>query len=79
LYVGRVYQRRGDLQRAVASLKAALFWDAKLVAAHVLLGRIFLEKGDRAQAMTHARTAIELAPNDQEAIALYRQVETGAR
>lgn len=79
LYVGRVYQRRGDLQRAVASLKAALFWDAKLVAAHVLLGRIFLEKGDRAQAMTHARTAIELAPNDQDAVALYRQVETGAR
>ena len=79
LYIGRVYQRRGDLVRAISSLKTSLFWDAKLVAAHVLLGRIFLEKGDRAQAMTHARTAIELAPNDQEAIALYRQVETGAR
>jgi tetratricopeptide (TPR) repeat protein len=79
LYIGRVYQRRGDLVRAISSLKTSLFWDAKLVAAHVLLGRIFLEKGDRAQAMTHARTAIELDPNDQEAVALYRQVETGAR
>lgn len=79
LYIGRVYQRRGDLVRAISSLKTSLFWDAKLVAAHVLLGRIFLEKGDRAQAMTHARTAIELDPNNQEAVALYRQVETGAR
>jgi tetratricopeptide (TPR) repeat protein len=79
LYIGRVYQRRGDLVRAISSLKTSLFWDAKLVPAHVLLGRIFLEKGDRAQAMTHARTAIDLDPNNQEAIALYRQVETGAR
>lgn len=79
LYVGRVYQRRGDLSRAVASLKAALFWDAKLIDAHILLGRIFLEQGDRAQAMVHARTAIQLDPNNQEAIALFRQVETGAK
>jgi tetratricopeptide (TPR) repeat protein len=79
LYVGRVYQRRGDLSRAVASLKAALFWDAKLIDAHILLGRIFLEQGDRAQAMVHARTAIQLDPNNQEAVALFRQVETGAK
>ncbi|HEX8161770.1 MAG TPA: tetratricopeptide repeat protein [Pyrinomonadaceae bacterium] len=79
LYVGRLYQRRGDLARAVASLKAALFWNAKLIDAHILLGRIFLEQGDRAQAMVHARTAIQLDPNNQEAVALFRQVETGAR
>ncbi|MCA1643038.1 MAG: tetratricopeptide repeat protein [Acidobacteria bacterium] len=79
LYVGRLYQRRGDLPRAVASLKAALFWNAKLIDAHILLGRIFLEQGDRAQAMVHARTAIQLDPNNQEAVALFRQVETGTR
>jgi tetratricopeptide (TPR) repeat protein len=80
LYVGRVYQRRGDLVRAVASLKSALFWsEQKSLDAHVLLGRIYLEKGDRAQAMTHARAAIALDPNNQEAVALFRQVETGAR
>jgi tetratricopeptide (TPR) repeat protein/TolB-like protein len=79
LYIGRVYQRRGDLVRAISSLKTALFWDAKLIDAHILLGRIFLEQGDRAQAMTHARTAIQLDPNNQEALALYRQVETGAK
>jgi tetratricopeptide (TPR) repeat protein len=79
LYIGRVYQRRGDLVRAISSLKTALFWDAKLIDAHILLGRIFLEQGDRAQAMTHARAAIQLDPNNQEALALYRQVETGAK
>ncbi|HEY9281868.1 MAG TPA: tetratricopeptide repeat protein [Pyrinomonadaceae bacterium] len=80
LYIGRVHTRRGDLQRAISSLKAALFWsNQKSVDAHVLLGRIFLEKGDRAQALVHARTAIQLDPNHQDALALYRQVETGAR
>lgn len=79
LLIGRIYQRRGDLVRAISSLKTAIFWEAKLIDAHILLGRIFLERGDLAQAKTHARTAIGLDPNNQEAIALYRQLETGAR
>lgn len=80
LLIGRVYQRRGDLTRAVSSLKTALFWsDQKLIDAHILLGRIFLERGDRAQAMTHSRAALQIDPNNQEAIALQRQVETGMK
>jgi tetratricopeptide (TPR) repeat protein len=79
LLVGRIYQRRGDLQRAISSLKTSIFWEAKLIDAHILLGRIFLERGDLAQAKTYARTAIGLDPNNQEAVALYRQLETGAR
>lgn len=79
LLIGRIYQRRGDLVRAISSLKTAIFWEAKLIDAHILLGRIFLERNDLAQAKTHARTAIQLDPNNQEAIALYRQLETGAR
>jgi tetratricopeptide (TPR) repeat protein len=80
LMIGRIYQRRGDLPRAVSSLKTALFWsDQKLIDAHILLGRIFFESGDRAQALAHARAAIQLDPNNQEAMALQRQVETGAK
>ena len=79
LLIGRIYQRRGDLVRAISSLKTAIFWDAKLIDAHILLGRIFFERGDRAQAIVHARTAMQLDPNNQEALALNRQVETGAR
>ncbi len=79
LLIGRIYQRRGDLVRAISSLKTAIFWEAKLIDAHILLGRIFLERGDLAQAKTHARTAMQLDPNNQEAVALHRQLETGAR
>lgn len=79
LLIGRIYQRRGDLQRAISSLKTSIFWEAKMIDAHILLGRIFLERGDLAQAKTYARTAIQLDPNNQEAVALHRQLETGAR
>ena len=79
LLIGRIYQRRGDLPRSISSLKTAIFWEAKLIDAHILLGRIFLERGDLAQAKTHARAAMQLDPNNQEAVALYRQLETGAQ
>ncbi|MBA2339506.1 MAG: tetratricopeptide repeat protein [Pyrinomonadaceae bacterium] len=79
LLLGRIKQRRGDLEAAVNMLRTATFWDAKLIDAHILLGRIFLERGDRAQALTYARNAINLDANNQEAIALLRQVETGGR
>ncbi len=79
LLLGRIKQRRGDLEAAVNMLRTATFWDAKLIDAHILLGRIFLERGDRAQALTYARNAINIDANNQEAIALLRQVETGGR
>ncbi|HMF57850.1 MAG TPA: tetratricopeptide repeat protein [Pyrinomonadaceae bacterium] len=79
LLIGRIHQRRGDQEAAVSALKAALFWDSKLIDAHILLGRIYLERGDRAMALSHARSAIQIDPNNQEAIALQRQVETGSR
>ncbi len=79
LLIGRIHQRRGDQEAAVSALKAALFWDSKLIDAHILLGRIYLERGDRAMALSHARSAVQLDPNNQEAIALQRQVETGSR
>jgi tetratricopeptide (TPR) repeat protein len=36
--MGRVYERKGDFDRATNALKAAVFWNPKLVPAHVLLG-----------------------------------------
>lgn len=81
LLTGRIYQRRGDLEPAINQLKTAIFWDneKKFVDAYVLLGRIFLERGDRAMAMSYARSALQLDPNNQEAVALHRQVELGSR
>ena len=52
LFNGRIYPRRGDLDAGHQPLKTAIFWDAKLIDAHILLGRIFLERGDRAMAIS---------------------------
>ena len=77
LLSGRINQRRGDQEAAIAALKTAIFWDPKLIAAHILLGRIFLERGDRGEATKYATSAISIDANNQEAIALQRQVTMG--
>ncbi|MCA1557388.1 MAG: tetratricopeptide repeat protein, partial [Acidobacteria bacterium] len=79
LLIGRIHLRRGDQEQSISALKTAIFWDSKLIDAHILLGRIFLERKDRAMAMTYARNAILIDPNNQEAIALQRQVDTGGK
>lgn len=77
LLSGRINQRRGDQEAAIAALKTAIFWDPKLIDAHILLGRIFLERGDRGEATKYATSAITIDANNQEAIALQRQVTMG--
>ncbi len=77
LLSGRINQRRGDQEAAIAALKTAIFWDTKLIDAHILLGRIFLERGDRGEAMKYATSAMNIDANNQEAIALMRQVTMG--
>jgi tetratricopeptide (TPR) repeat protein len=77
LLSGRINQRRGDQEAAIAALKTAIFWDPKLIDAHILLGRIFLERGDRGEAAKYAASAMTIDPNNQEAIALQRQVTMG--
>ncbi|HYX30164.1 MAG TPA: tetratricopeptide repeat protein, partial [Pyrinomonadaceae bacterium] len=81
LYIGRINQRRSDQESAIAALKTAIFWDRdqKLIDAHILLGRIFLEKGDMSEARKYAASAIAIDPNNQEAIALQRQVTMGTK
>lgn len=77
LLSGRINQRRGEHEPAIAALRAAIFWDSQLIEAHILLGRIFLERGDRGEAVKYAASAIGIDPNNQEAIALQRQVTMG--
>ncbi len=77
LLSGRINQRRGDQEAAIAALKTAIFWDPKLIDAHILLGRIFLERGDRGEATKYATSAMTIDSNNQEAIALQRQVTMG--
>jgi len=61
----------------IAALRSAIFWDSHLIDAHILLGRIFLDRGDRGEAIKYAASAINIDPNNQEAIALQRQVTMG--
>ncbi len=75
LILGKIHLRRGDTDQAVSSLKTALFWDNRLVDAHVALGRIYLEKGDCLQVKNYSVSATEIAPENQDALALKRQAE----
>jgi len=79
LLSGRINQRRGDQEAAIAALKTAIFWDPppKMIDAHILLGRIFLERGDLGEARKYAVSAIGIDSSNQEAIALQRQVTMG--
>jgi tetratricopeptide (TPR) repeat protein len=77
LLSGRINLRRSDQEAAIAALKTAIFWDPKLIDGHILLGKIFLERGDRAEARKYALSALAIDPNNQEAIALQRQVTMG--
>lgn len=79
LLTGRIYQRRGELAAAINQLKTSIFWDKNLVDAHILLGRIFLERGDRAQALAYAQSAMQIDPNNPEALALQRQLQVGIK
>jgi predicted Zn-dependent protease/TolB-like protein len=79
LLTGRIYQRRGELAAAINQLKTSIFWDKNLIDAHILLGRIFLERGDRAQALAYSQSAMQIDPNNQEALALQRQLQVGIR
>ncbi|MCI0488521.1 MAG: tetratricopeptide repeat protein [Blastocatellia bacterium] len=75
LLMGRVYERRGDFDRATNALKAAAFWNPKLVAAHVLLGRIQVLKNDCQAARASLDKALGVDANDQDAQALKRMIE----
>ena len=79
LLSGQINQRRGDQEAAIAALKTAIFWDPppKMIEAHILLGRIFLERGDLGEARKYAASAMNIDPNNQEAMALQRQVTMG--
>jgi tetratricopeptide (TPR) repeat protein len=81
LYIGRINQRRGDQTAAIAALKTAIFWEYNhpLIDAHILLGRIFLERGDLSEARKYAASAIAIDPDNQEAMALQRQVTMGGK
>lgn len=79
LLSGQINQRRGEQEAAIAALKTAIFWEPppKMIDAHILLGRIFLQRGDLGEARKYSVSAITIDSSNQEAIALQRQVAMG--
>jgi tetratricopeptide (TPR) repeat protein len=75
LILGKIHLRRGDLDQAISSFKTAIFWDNRLIDAHISLGKIYLERGDCLQVKNYSASAIEINPDNQDAIALQRQAE----
>jgi cytochrome c-type biogenesis protein CcmH/NrfG len=75
LILGKIHLRRGDLDQAVSSFKTAIFWDNRLIDAHINLGKIFLERGDCLLVKNYAASAIELDGENQDAVALQRQAD----
>jgi tetratricopeptide (TPR) repeat protein len=77
LLIGLIQQRQANLDQAISALKTALFWNSKMTAAHIMLGRIFLDKNDCPQALTYSQSALRLEPANAEALALQRAIDTG--
>jgi tetratricopeptide (TPR) repeat protein len=75
LILGNIHLRRADTEQAVSSLKTALFWDNRLLDAHIALAKIFLEKKDCLAAQNYAHSAALIDSENSEVIALQRQVE----
>ena len=73
--LGMIHARRSDLEQSISSLKTALFWDNRLVAAHVELGKIYIKKGDCLQAKNYAASAAAIDAENQEVAGLQRLVE----
>lgn len=75
LLLGKIHLRRGDIDQAISSFKTSIFWDNRLVEAHVSLGKIYVEKGDCMQAKNYAASALEIAGDNQDVLALQRLSE----
>lgn len=75
--LGTLRQRRNEMDKAVSSYQSAVYWNPRHIAGHLALGRLFLARNDRALALTHARQAVQIEPQNREAVALKQQIETG--
>lgn len=74
---GIVYTHRSETENALKSFHAAVSWNPKLIEAHIMLGRIYLSRNDRARALAHCKQALDIDPQNREAVSLKQQIEIG--
>ena len=75
LLLGKIHLRRGDIDQAISSFKTSIFWDNRVIDAHVSLGKIYVEKRDCLQAKTYVASAQEIDAENQDVLALQRLSE----
>ena len=74
---GIVYTHRNETENALKAFHAAVSWNPKLIEAHIMLGRIYLSRGDRARALAHCKQALDIDPQNRDAVSLKQQIEIG--
>jgi tetratricopeptide (TPR) repeat protein len=74
---GRILQRRKESDGAINAYRAAIQWNQRLIGAHIGLAQLYLARGDRPAAIAHLNQAVGIDPQDRDALALKRQIETG--
>ncbi len=66
LVMGRVFEAKGEKERAVSELRASL-WLRDSAATRVFLSRLYLELNRRSEAQAQAMMALKLEPGNREA------------
>jgi tetratricopeptide (TPR) repeat protein len=74
---GVILYRGGETENAIKALQSAVTWNPRLIEAHISLGQMYLVRGDRALALAHSKQALEIDPQNREALSLKQQIETG--
>ncbi|MFN7926429.1 MAG: tetratricopeptide repeat protein [Blastocatellia bacterium] len=72
---GQILQRRNEIETALSAYSAAIYWNPRLAVAHVALAKLYLGRGDRVRAASHAKLALEVDAQNQDALALQRLLE----
>jgi Tfp pilus assembly protein PilF len=73
----QILERRRETDAAVTSYANAVYWNPRLLGAHVALSKLYLARGDRARALAHSKSALELDAQNSEALAVKKQIEGG--
>ncbi len=74
---GVIHSHRNETENALKSFHAAVSWNPRLIEAHIMLGRIYLSRNDRARALAHCKQALDIDPQNRDAVSLKQQIEIG--
>lgn len=72
----QILQRRNEIEAALNAYSSAIYWNPRLAVAHAALAKLYLGRGDRTRADSHSKLALEIDAQNQDALAVQRQLAT---